>query len=126
MFREKQDQGLLVSLRCPYRRGGLLFGRHRFTGQCRLLNEEVARFQKLSVRGNQIPRREPYQIARDDFTAFDFPPLTITHDSCRQADVFAQLFDGPLRTVSLAKVDGHAQQDQDDDDSGIHSFSQEC
>ena len=103
---------------------GVLFGRHRFARQRRLLKVEIARLHKARVGGNQVTCRKTNQIIRDDLMAFYFLPFPVPQYGRAQADVFPQPLNRTLRTIGLNKIDGDAENNHYDDNSGIRLLTQ--
>jgi len=56
---------------------------------------------------------------------FHLLPHAVAQYGCREANVLAEAFDGFLGAVGLDKVDGRAQQDDNENNGGIHGLAQE-
>ena len=108
----------------PHRSVRLAGGRHlvsrqRFPREHGLLNREIARLHQACVGRNQIPRREPHQVARDDLPQRDLLPGAVAERGGGRSDRGSQLLGRPLRAVGLPEIDADTQQDDRDDDPRI-------
>ena len=58
--------------------------------------------------------------------AFDLLPFPVAQNGGAQADMFAEPFNGPLRTIGLNKIDGDAEQDHHNDNSSVDLLPQQA
>ena len=101
-----------------------LLRRQRLAGKGRLLDVEIARFEHAPSAGMRSPAETRTMSSGTIFAAIDLLPGSVAEDGGGRGDVGAQTIDGLLGAISLDKIDGDAEKDNDQDDDGVGSIAE--
>ena len=99
--------------------------RKGFTGECCLLDGEMARLEEASIGWNEITRVQANDVSGDQFPTRQFLPLPIAQDRRSGHKGCVQLLDRLLRTIGLEEIDGRAGQDDTHDERRIHELTEQ-
>jgi hypothetical protein len=104
----------------------LLFGRHRFAGQQRLVDQEPARADQAQVGGHAIPRLEQHEVAWHEVGDRDAHASTVAQNAGMWRDHLADGVERLLRLAFLNEADDGVDQDDGDDHRGIDAVADQC